>query len=87
MKSKRVNVTNVPTLLLDQGGKDASVSVGVKNPSASVIDVGDATVASGAGWEIAAGDRDTFDLHTGDKLYAIVASGSVSIEVIWTSNT
>lgn len=84
VKSSRVNVATSATRL-DQATTDlvggSSICVTNRHASAS-IDLGDAAVASGSGYELVAGASVTITLDGGEVLYGIAASGTVRCDVI-----
>lgn len=56
-------------------------SITVK-PDTTAIDLGDDTVTSGSGFEVAGDATLTVDLASGEELYGIAASGTVTVHVL-----
>lgn len=84
---KRVTVTTAPTKLnsASSGATDPTIgsSLTVRNRHATAsVDVGGVTVASGAGFELLAGESIPMDVGRGEDVYAICASGTVVCHVL-----
>ena len=86
LEGARVSVGTTPTLLSGSPGDSTSGSrITVRNPSATVaVDLGDSTVATGAGYELAAGAVATFTLDPEDPLYGVVVAATQSVHVLRT---
>lgn len=78
----RVSVTDSATLIIQADADGTSGSL--KNAGAAAIDVeiNDATVTSGAGFELESGDILNFELRPGSTIHGIAASGTVSVHVL-----
>lgn len=86
---RRVSVGTTATRLDTVEGNDRTgQKIIVKNPSASAasVDVGGATVTSGAGFELEAGASMSAELTDYDEeaVYAITASGTVTVHIFET---
>jgi hypothetical protein len=81
--ASRKNVTTSPTLLAQNADFDgAPISFLFKNLDASAsVDLGGATVATGAGYPLAAGGSIAWDLQPGKAVYAVAAAGVVVVAV------
>lgn len=81
----RVTVTTAATLLASgPGSPNDTTGCAVQNMGAAAVDIGGSGVTSGAGFPLAAGASLGVDLGPTDKLYAIAASGTVSVAVLTT---
>lgn len=85
VSSERVTVTDTATALI--GAESDTVSGGqilVRNRSATdSVDLGDSSVTSTGGYELAAGNTVELRLSAGDRLYGIAAAaGSVRVDVL-----
>ncbi len=85
MNSRVVSVASTPTLLSDQGGAIAALSVNLVNNGAQTVTLGGAAVVAGAGYQLAAGKQVTVALTNGDKLYGITASSTSNVGVLETT--
>ena len=84
LSAARVSVTTSATVLnaADTDGMQGQALL-VRNKHASLsVDLGPAAVASGAGFELAAGEAVNVDLSTGELLYAIAPSSTVTVHVL-----
>lgn len=84
--SAHVSVGNATPTKLAEGTPAAGTGsvpgshVLLRNKHASVsVYLGDSAVASSDGFELAAGEAAAIDLETGEVLYAIAASGTVTV--------
>lgn len=85
--STRVTVATTATLLYtapSSGVCPASPAcrVLVRNPSAVSVYVGDATVTTATGFEIASGDALATNVRSGDALYGIVAAATQVVHTV-----
>lgn len=82
--STRVSVGTSPTILSNpvNGSLTDPISVVVKNIGGASVYLGGAAVQSTDGLELAAGETLAVDLMGGDVLYAVTASGTVSVAVM-----
>lgn len=82
--SVRVTVTTSPTVLSNPvyGSAGDPISVVVKNIGGASVYLGGAAVQSTDGLELAAGETLAVDLLAGDVLYAVAATGTVSVAVM-----
>jgi len=90
----RVTVGNTPTVLIaedDVSGaatrekRGADYGVGrflLRNKGVISIDLGSAAVASGSGFELAAGEAVSMEFAFGDSLYGITASSTCRVDVL-----
>lgn len=78
----RVTVTTSATLIYTAPAAGARGRVLVRNPSSVSVYVGDASVTTANGFEIAAGDAVTINLDLGDSLYGIVAAATQVVHTI-----
>lgn len=53
----------------------------VRNRGSASIFVGGPDVTSSTGFEVLAGESFSADIHTGDEVYGIVASGTVPVHI------
>lgn len=85
LRGRRVTVTTAATRL-DSQDSDATSgqAIAVTNAGATAVDIGDATVATGSGYELAAGATVSLELASDEALYAVAASGTVVIHVLET---
>ena len=70
----------------DGGHSDAPAGVMVHNLGASTVYIGGPDVTTANGYPIGAGEEVTVNLISGEIIYAIVASGTVSTRVLTTRN-
>ena len=85
VSAQRVSVGTSATSLVPSVDADSAAgqSLAVKNLGAASVFLGGSGVTTAAGWEVAAGDPPvTVDLPPGSTLYGIVASGTVSVQVM-----
>lgn len=84
----RVTVATTATLVFQSQNPTNGVKtrVLVRNPGAVSVYVGDASVTTANGFEIAAGDSIGINLFAADQLYGIVASGTQVVYTIQGSN-
>lgn len=75
----RVACTTSATAVFANTADNLSRRVLVRNPTANSVYLGGSTVASGTGFELAAGDAMSTVLEGGDTLYCISASGSNTV--------
>lgn len=81
----RVNVGAAPTALNANDAGDMSIgkSLVVRNRSATAVDIGGADVATGAGFQLDAGDVASVDLEIGEILFAVGPSaGPFRLDVL-----
>lgn len=73
VNAERVNVTGAATALNggDAGDYREGKALLLRNRSTSNLDIGGNTVASGAGYELLAGEAITVPLEAGEIVYAI----------------
>lgn len=81
----RVTVATTATLIFT-APLSGMARVLVRNPSAVSVYVGDVSVLTTTGFEIAAGDAVGINLDSGDKLYGIVAAATQVVYTIRGSN-
>lgn len=84
MQGARVTVGTAPVqLAVGFGGLEGSLSYLVKNlDTAATIDIGGPGVTSGAGYPLGPGASLSADLISGNQLWAVAASGTVSVAVL-----
>jgi hypothetical protein len=51
----------------------------VRNTGANAVDIGGSDVTTGAGFSLAAGAEEEFDVASGDVLYAVSAGGQSNV--------
>jgi hypothetical protein len=73
MPEKRVHVTAVPTEVVPE--HTDAVTARVKNVGANPADCGASDVAFGAGFTVAAGAEEPYDLAGGERLFAVCGAG------------
>jgi hypothetical protein len=80
-RGERVSVTQAATVIADGAQGDDFL---VRNRSAAdSVDLGGATVAAGAGFELGAGESVNVQIIDTDKLYGIAGAGkTVRVDVI-----
>lgn len=78
--SSRVTVTTSATALVPTDGSVASIVA--HNKGSASIDIGGASITTGTGFELAAGEAFTMDLNPGEIPYGIAASGTVRVDVL-----
>lgn len=74
VSTARVTVSTVAVAL--NAADEQGALMTIKNTSANAADLGPATVAAGAGFDLAAGATLTIQLDPGDILYAIRSAAS-----------
>lgn len=83
VKGSRVTVKQAATAL---GKDDDSISptrLIVRNRGSESVDLGDATVVSGAGFELKSGDREEIPLAKGETIFGIAATGKeIRVDVL-----
>lgn len=88
ISGRRVTVTTSPTQLNTpptDGTHGSSILVSNPSDSGGAIDLGGATVTTGAGTELqAGGETPLLVLGQGDDLYGVAASGTVIVDVLET---
>lgn len=86
VKSRTVNVGTTATPLSSSDDSRADSWFEVLNPtgSAATIYVGGADVTTANGRPVAAGQAQEMPVHRGDRVHAIVASGTVDVSVLET---
>jgi hypothetical protein len=83
--ASRVSVGTDPTLLVATGDSETyeSALVVVRNTDdGAAVDLGHADVATGEGFELAAGQSLSATLEAGENLYAVAGSGTVEVHVL-----
>lgn len=83
MKGERVTVgTTAARLDTGAGSGYGHSAVLIRNRGTVTVDLGGASVASGSGFGLDAGESVSVDLIAGDPLYGIVASGTCVVHVL-----
>jgi hypothetical protein len=77
-----VTVGTTPTLIVSgRAGDNYSGASVVVRPAATVF-LGGPDVTTGVGYSVVAGGEMAVDLGDGDDLYAVVASGTTTVDVL-----
>lgn len=79
LTSSRVTATTSPTQLVPGGAIRSAI---IKNLGGAAVDLGSSTVATGAGYPLGAGEALTVDFVDTAPLYAVTASGTISLAVM-----
>jgi hypothetical protein len=83
VSSQQVSVTTTATRL--DPTTDGTIPKGsclIQNKGSASVWLGNSTVTTANGFEFVAGAAATADLGSGDALYAVAASGTVSVHVL-----
>ncbi len=84
VRAYRVTVTTTPTKLSDHDADARTGSAIVVRPAGDVY-VGGSGVTTAAGYLVAGGTELALDLDVREDLYAVAASGTVSVSVLRTA--
>ena len=82
-KTAQVSVTSTPTLLVTANRADQSVYL---HSSSGQCFIGDSTVTTTTGFRMDNGDKLSMQLSDNESLYAVTASGTVTMMVMATIN-